>query len=283
MPSCLFQLQAVLEGRAGVLEFEHLSFLRNAAVEVALVPDLEGGELVVRRKERMRLAGALGLRGLVEPLPLRALLGIFAVELLAEGLDDGEHHAVAQIAVMRDGQHAAAGLLFVGVHPFPQLDRIVAAVRRIDGERLDLARLVAIVAEDDIAMQVVAAGVRGPLVADEGGEAAGLVEMLRGGNRLLPRAAIGARSREIHEVLRERSVREGDDDLDRGVRALAGLDHVVPFAAGRVGEDFGLAREQIRKEAHIVGVIGDHEEVERTRELHRLAGGGGDLLAPAKR
>ncbi len=89
---------------------------------------------------------------------------------------------------MRDGQHAAAGLLFVGVHPFPQLDRIVAAQRRIDGERLDLAGLVAVVAEDDVAMQVVAVGVRGPLVADEGGEAARIVVVLRGVDRLLPRA-----------------------------------------------------------------------------------------------
>ena len=123
--------------------------------------------------------------------PTRALLGILAVEPLAESLDHGEHRAIAQIAVVRDGQHAAAGLLLVGLHPFPQLDRIVAAVRRIHGERVDLARLVAVVAEDDVAMQVVAAGVRGPLVADEGGEAARLVEMLRGGDRLLPRAAIG--------------------------------------------------------------------------------------------
>ena len=57
---------------------------------------------------------------------------------------------------MRDGEHAAAGFLFVGVHPFPQVDGIVAAERRIEGERLDLAGLVAVVAEDDVAMQVVA-------------------------------------------------------------------------------------------------------------------------------
>src|SRR6185503_458099 len=99
--------------------------------------------------------------------------------------------------VVRDGQYAAAGLLFVGVHPFPQLDRIVAAERRIDREGLDLARLVAVVAEDDIAVQVIAAGVRGPLVTDEGGDATRVIEMFRGRDRLLPRAAIGARSGEI--------------------------------------------------------------------------------------
>ena len=104
----------------------------------------------------MRLAVALHLRGLVEPLPLRARLGILAIDRFAERLDDREHLAVAQVAVVRDGQHAAAGLLFVGVHPFPQLDGIVAAQRRRAGDRLDLAGFVAVVAEDDVAMEVVA-------------------------------------------------------------------------------------------------------------------------------
>ena len=129
-------------------------------VEIAEVPALEVGELVVRRQERMRLAVALGLRGLVEPLPSCPLLGILPVDRLAEGLDDGEHQAVAQIAVVRDGQHAAAGLLLVGL---PSTSRARAGLslpeRRIHGERLDLARLVAVVAEDDVAVQVVAAGV----------------------------------------------------------------------------------------------------------------------------
>ena len=51
--------------------------------------------------------------------------------LLAERLDDGEHQAVAQVAVVRDGEDAAAGLLLVGVHPFPEVDGVVAAERRI--------------------------------------------------------------------------------------------------------------------------------------------------------
>ena len=113
--------------------------------------------------------------------------------------------AVAQVAVVRDGEHAAAGFLFVGVHPFPQVDGIGAAQRRDAGERLDLAGAVAVVAEDDVAMQVVALVERGPLVADEGGEAARLVVVLGGGDGLLPRAAIGACvPGNIHQLLRER-------------------------------------------------------------------------------
>ena len=83
---------------------------------------------------------------------------------------------------------------YVG-HPLPQVARIVAAERRQRGERLDQARLRAVVAEDDVAMKIVAAGVRGPLVADERGEAARLVGLVRRLDRLAPGAAIGRRAR----------------------------------------------------------------------------------------
>ena len=138
---------------------------------------------------------------------------------------------------MRDGQHAAAGLLLVGVHPFPQLDRIVAA-GRVDGERLDLARLVGIVAEDHIAMQVVAAGIGGPFVADEGREASRLVVGLSRRDRLVPGIAIGPVAWRIIDVLREGALRERNNDLDRSLGAFAGLDEVVPLPAGRIGKHF---------------------------------------------
>ena len=109
-----FQLEAVLERRTGVLEFQHLRLLHLGEVEVALVPALEVGEFVVGRKKRMRLAVALDLRGLVERLPAHAVLGIFAVDPLAgERLDDREHAAVAQIAVVREGEDFGAGLFLV--------------------------------------------------------------------------------------------------------------------------------------------------------------------------
>jgi len=40
------------------------------------------------------------------------------------------------------------------------------------------------------------------------------------------------------------------------------------FAARRVREHLGLAREQVREEAHVVRVVGHHEKVERGPELH---------------
>ena len=45
----------------------------------------------------------------------------------------------------------------------------------------------------------------------------------------------------------------------------ARLHHVVPAPAGRVGEHLGLAGEEGGEEAHVVGVVGDDEEVERAR------------------
>ena len=69
------------------------------------------GELVVRREVGVRLAGPLGLGRLVERLPPGARLGVALVDLLAEGLDHREHDAVAQVAVVGDGEHLAAGLL----------------------------------------------------------------------------------------------------------------------------------------------------------------------------
>ena len=146
-------------------------------------------------------------------------------------------------------------------------------------ERLDLAGLVAVVAEDDVAVQIVAAGIRGPFVADEGGEPARFVRLFRRLDRLLPGASIGRRAGQRKERLRERSLRERDDDFDRRIRSLARLDHVVPLAARRIGEEFGLSGKQIGEEAHIVGVIGDDEEIERPRQLRRLPGRGRDLFA----
>ena len=182
-----FHLQAVLQGRPRVLEFEHRRLLGFAQVQVALVPTLVVGELVVGREERMRLAVALDLRGLVQRFPTHAALGVRAINRLAgERLDDREHAAVAQVAVVRESKHLAAGLRFGLGHPFPQVAGIVTAHRRINGERLDQAGLRAALTENDVAMQVIPAGVGSPLVPDERREAARLIRLVRRLDRLLP-------------------------------------------------------------------------------------------------
>ena len=119
--------------------------------------------------------------------------------------------------------------------------------------------------------------VRGPLVADERGESARLVRFVRRLDGLAPGLAI--RGVPEGEAFREWPLREADDDVDRRFGALARLDHVVPFAALRVGEQLRIAAEQLREKAHAVGVIGDHQEIERTGQLHALAARSGDLLS----
>ena len=139
-----FELEAVLQRRARILELEHLGRLRHAGIEIAEVPGLEVGELVIGRQRRMRFAVALGLRRLVEPFPPGALLDIFLVHRLAgEGLDQREHAAVGQVAVVGDRQHVAAGLVLIGLHPLPQVARIVAAERLQRRVGHDLVGLVA--------------------------------------------------------------------------------------------------------------------------------------------
>jgi hypothetical protein len=74
-------------------------------------------------------------------------------------------------------------------------------------------------------------------------------------------------------------VRERNDDLQGDLRALARLDEVVPLLAGRIRQHVGLPRKEIRKEAHVVRVVGHDEEVERSRQLHRLTARRLHLLA----
>ena len=83
VPSCFSSLRPFFSADRAYSNSSIAGFLSSAEVEVALVPDLEVGELVVRRQERMRLAVALDLRDFVEPLPLRARLDVLARDALA--------------------------------------------------------------------------------------------------------------------------------------------------------------------------------------------------------
>ena len=122
-------------------------------------------------------------------------------------------------------------------------------------------------------------GVRGPFVANEGRESARIVRLFRRLDRLLPGASVGGRAGERKERLRERSLRKRNDHFDRRIGSLSRLDHVVPPAASGIGQDVGLAGKEVRKEPHIVGVVGNHEKIERPRELRRLSRRRDNLLA----
>jgi hypothetical protein len=56
---------------------------------------------------------------------------------------------------VREGEDFGAGLFFDHGHPLPEVARIGTAERRQRRERLDEARLRAIVAPDDVAMKIV--------------------------------------------------------------------------------------------------------------------------------
>src|SRR6186713_2252855 len=140
----------------------------------------------------MGLTIAFHLRGFVERLPARSVLRIFAVDPFAvERLDDWKHPAVAQIAVVRQRKNFSAGFLLDHRHPFPEVAGVWTAERRQRSERFDETSLCSVVAPNDIAMKVVAPGIRGPLIADESREAAGFIGFFGGLDRFAPGAAIG--------------------------------------------------------------------------------------------
>ncbi len=86
---------------------------------VDAVHDLEVGELVVRRKLRGGVRGALGLGDLHQRLVQRPLLGVGLVDRLAVRHVPVEVVTVAEVAVVRDGQHvdALGGLTALQVLP----------------------------------------------------------------------------------------------------------------------------------------------------------------------
>ena len=61
--------------------------------------------------------------------------------------------------------------------------------------------------------------------------------------------------------------------------ALTGLDQVVPLLGERIREELGLPGIQVGGEPHLVGVVGDDDEIERRRQSRLLSGGGRHLLA----
>ena len=201
--------------------------------------------------------------------------------LLAVGVDvPREHPAVGKVAVVGDCQDLAASLFLVCLQDLPEIFRPGAASWRICRERLGLARFLGAITIDDHTMQVVARRhLRGPLVANERGELAGVVVFLRRIDRQLPRGAVSLRAGEIHERLGEGAPREVVNDFERRRVSLPRFDHVRPLLAGGIGEELRLSSEQVREKSHVVGVIGHHQEIERARQLRLLSAGRHHFLA----
>ncbi len=157
-------------------------------------------------------------------------------------------------------------------HPLPQHLGVGGVVLR---DRDDLVGLCLAAAEDDVAVQVVAVGHRGPLEADEGREPARLVVLLRCGGDSRP----GGSAQRI--VALERIVQRvhAGDPFVVGIGALAGLDQVVHLLAPSGLQQFRVGGGDLRGQAQVLGMVGDHQEVQRALQPGRQAGARGHLFA----
>ena len=213
----------------------------------------------------MGLAVTLDLRHLHERLVADARLGIGPVHgLSVEGLRR-EHDAIAQVAVVRDGQHLATRLLRVCVHVLPEVRRILAVEGGIGN---DLVHAVHTVAENDGAMKILAAGRGRPFEAVQRGENARLVPLLGGRGGVRP-----GRGRELVASKTGLPVRMETTASMAALMPSAGLVLyiVVPALAVRVGEEFGAAGANLIGDTHVLGMVGDGEPVQRPVQFEALA------------
>lgn len=212
----------------------------------------------------MRVGGALDLSDLHQRLVPHALLGVGPVDGVARPVGEREHPPVRAVRVVGDGQRVdALGALFV--HPVPQQLRVVPGVQPAERDAGHVR-----VAEDDVAVEVLApAAAGGELVADEGGEVAGVVVSLGRFHDLLPG---GFDDVEIEQVVRvDESPFAGQHLLEHGtaVRRRRGApqgDRERMLAHG------GVRVVHLLEHAQIGGVVGDGQEVERRLQAHLDAG-----------
>ena len=95
---------------------------------------------------------------------------------------------------------------------------------------------------------------------------------------VLPSGGIGL----VDQCGGELALREHADQLQRYADAFAPLDALVPIPADRIREDVLLAGTQVRKEAHVVRVIGDHQKIERTGQARGRAVARDDFVTSRK-
>ncbi len=210
----------------------------------------------------MRFALTLGLDGLEQRLPAGARFRPFLGGILPIKGRELEHAPVREVAVVRNGEHGAAGLLLPVLHPLPEVFRVF---RLEGGHGEDLVRLVLAVPVDDVAMQVVAAAcVRGPLVGDEGGEAARLVVLLHDCVVLLPDRR---RELRVHDRGRQPLVGLRVDELHGcgGSLFRARCHHLIPALHYGIGHQLRVTDLELGNDAHAVGMIGDGDPIERPR------------------
>jgi len=272
-PELLLQHQAGLQRFTAVLPAQHVLRLQLGPVEVRSIPRLVVGELVVRRQEGVRLAVALDLRGLHQGLEARPHPRELRGERLAVESLDREHAAVAEVAVVRYGEHLGPRLLLKIGESAPQVLGVLAVELREGDGSIGHAR---VSTEDDVPVEVVAP-LRGPLVADERGEAAGVVVSVGEGRVPLPGSSDDLVALDGRVGLGER----GDDLHGRGEGPIRvpSLEHVVPPLALLGGQDCGISLQELRHQAVHLGVVGHHDPVQRPAQPGSQTVGRDDFLA----
>jgi len=108
--------------------------------------------------------------------------------------------------------------------------------------------------------------------------------VLRVGKRAL-KNRVGSLSPYATGVWRERAFGKCVDNLRRDAHRVrsALLDQVIPTLASRVSQVAWIAGKKLGEKAHVVGVVGNDDEIERPCELDLHAVRGGHFLERANR
>ena len=256
-----------------VLVAQHLFLLRRGAVEVGDVPAFEIRELVVGGQIGVGFAVALDLGDFHDRFPPRPARGVGGVHRRAVERRGREGEPVREVAVVDVGEDAAARGRLVALHVIPELRGVLAVEHR---EGADAAGLVGAVGEDHDPVQVVAVGLRGPFEAGHGSEDARLVVGIRQLDELGP-------DRPGHVDVAERidARRNVGQQPAKGLHRLfpASVERLPHFAPALRGQQDRVGFANHRGKTHRLGVIGQHQEVERPDQPEGLAGVRRDRLA----
>ena len=168
------EFQTSPQCRADVVAMKHAILRPLHLIEVE-IPPLEIGELVARREIGGGLAIALDLCCLQKWFVAGTRLGVSLIHRFTVKSLCRVHLAIAQVAVVRNCEHLAAGFFRVRVHVLPEVRRILAVE---GGKRNDLVHTVRVVAENDSTVEVISAWRASPLKAVQRGENARLVPFL---------------------------------------------------------------------------------------------------------
>ncbi len=185
----------------------------------------------------------------------------------------GKHQAVAQVAVVGNG-HTFNAVCALLIQPGPQCAWLntVEAGERLGGHPA--------AAEDNVAVQVdfLHGAGGGPFVADQGAEFSGPVVALGAAYILLPD---GLAQRLVHQCRHGVVVAQGHQHFQH--RGLPPLRVLVSQAGGnRQARQCALRFEQARQYAHVLGVVGNSDEIEWRTQLDGNAADVGDGLSPRK-